>query len=68
MEMPIPFASRENVILNRNRSLHFGYQVQYKSSIRVDLPHIWNAQDAPPSDMEKCYHRADAYEITLNLD
>ncbi|MDR3309703.1 MAG: glycoside hydrolase family 2 protein [Tannerella sp.] len=65
-EIPMSFASRETVVINDNWTFRFGYQVQSKSSRRVDLPHTWNAQDAL-SGREDYYRGAGVYEKNLEI-
>lgn len=40
------FAQRQDILLNNDWNFRFSHQVQKGTEVRVDLPHIWNAQDA----------------------
>lgn len=41
------YAERKDILLNSDWTFRLSHQIQNSEGRRVDLPHTWNAQDAP---------------------
>lgn len=58
------FASRKEILVNKDWTFRFSHQVQFKSEHRVDLPHTWNSGDAL-SGQQDYYRGMGNYEKSL---